>query len=161
MPLPVLVFVHGAWHSPEYYDRVIARLEPLGYKCIVVSMPSVGRIPATSSLDEDIEAIRNTVLAELDAGQDVIVNAHSWGGIPTCSALDGLSKQERALDGKCGVVKLTFVTSFILPEGASLQDAIGGQAPGPSFFALYFSSLLEAEKAKEARQFRELASSGS
>jgi len=126
MPYPVMIFTPGAWHSPNFYDQIIAILEPLGYKCVTVSMPSVGRVPPVSSMDEDIAAVRNAVLVELDAGRDVIVNAHSWSGIPVNCALDGLSKEERQKDGKYGVVKLTFVTSFLLPEGLSLEEAVGG-----------------------------------
>jgi hypothetical protein len=122
MPLPVMIFVPGAWHYPDFYNRVIAILEPLGYKCVALTMPSVGQVPPVASLDEDIATIRNAVIKELDAGSDVIVNAHSWGGIPVNSALDGLSKAERQLDGKHGVVKLTFVASYALPEGVSVTD---------------------------------------
>jgi pimeloyl-ACP methyl ester carboxylesterase len=126
---PSIVFVHGAWHSPEWFDATISILEPLGYKCVTVAMPAVGREVPVTSLDEDIEAVRATVMKELDAGQDVIINAHSWAGIPVNSALDGLSKAERKRDGKKGaVVKMTFVSSFILPEDTSLLDSIGGVA---------------------------------
>ena len=45
-----------------------------------------------------------------------------WAGVPTGNALDGLSKQERP--GQSAVVKLTFVASFVVPEGASLQDYV-------------------------------------
>lgn len=128
MSRPVIVFTHGAWHSPEYFDQVITLLEPLGYKCVRVSLPSVGRLPATTSLDEDITVIRDAVLAELDGGNDVVLHAHSWGGLPTCSALDGLSKAEREIEGKHGVVKLTFVASFVVPEGVGLLETLGGSA---------------------------------
>jgi pimeloyl-ACP methyl ester carboxylesterase len=127
---PTIVFVHGAWHSPEWFDATISVLEPLGYKCVTVAMPAVGRQTPVTSLDEDIEAVRTTVITELDAGRDVIIHAHSWAGLPVNSALDGLSKPERERDGKNGaVMKLTFVSSFILPENTSLLDSIGGVAP--------------------------------
>jgi hypothetical protein len=128
--LPTIVFVPGACHTPEFFGPVISILEPLGYKCVTVSMPAVGKTKPVDSLDEDIAAIRTVVLKELDAGLDVIMNVHSWGGIPTNSALDGLSKAEREKDGKTGaVVKMTFVASFVLPENTSLLDAIGGVVP--------------------------------
>jgi hypothetical protein len=57
----------------------------------------------------------------------VIINAHSWGGIPATSSLDGLSKEERVREGKTtSVVRLTFVSAFVLPEGMSLEAKIGG-----------------------------------
>jgi hypothetical protein len=61
MTKPTFIFVHCVWHPKEYFDRVIAILERLGYKCITPSLPSVGRNPPTASLDEDIATVRSTV----------------------------------------------------------------------------------------------------
>ena len=130
MSYPTIVFVHGSWHSPEFFGKTIQHLEPLGYKCVAVSMPAVGRVPPVTSLDEDIAVVRSAVLKEVDAGRDVMVHAHSWGGIPACSALAGLSKAERQEEGKNGgVVKLSFVSSFMLAENTSMLDFIGGKEP--------------------------------
>lgn len=130
MPKPTFVFCHGAWHNPSFFDKVISILEPLGYTCVTFSFPGTGNVPAVKSLDEDIAAVRAVVLREVVAGSDVIVSAHSWGGVPACSALDGLSKTERQRDGKVGgVVRLAFVTSFILPEETSISDVLGGPLP--------------------------------
>jgi len=131
MVYPTIVFAHGAWHNAGFFHKVIGILEPLGYRCVTVSLPSAsGRVPPTSSLDEDIAAIRDVVLRELDSGHDVLVNAHSWGAIPTTTGLVGLSKPERQATGKTtGIVKLAFVAAFVLPENTSLQDALGGPQP--------------------------------
>jgi hypothetical protein len=60
----------------------------------------------------------------------VLTRLTGWGGIPTTTSLEGLSKAERNEQGYAnGVIKLTFVSSFVLPEGASLVDAIGGSLP--------------------------------
>ena len=40
-------------------------------------LPSVGSSPPVKSLDEDIDVVRTAVIRELDAGRDVMVNAHS------------------------------------------------------------------------------------
>ena len=46
-----------------------------------------------------------------------------WGGLPTCSALDGLSKAERKEQGhSTGVIRLTFASSFMVSENLSLSD---------------------------------------
>jgi pimeloyl-ACP methyl ester carboxylesterase len=74
---PTIVFCHGAWHSVQFFEKVIPLLEPLGYKCITVPLPSVGSSPPVKSLDEDIDVVRTAVIRELDAGRDVMVNAHS------------------------------------------------------------------------------------
>lgn len=128
MSKPTIIFIHGAWHSPEYFNRVIALLEPLGYKCIAPSLPSVGSKPPTKNLDQDIAVIRSAVVTELEQGNDVIVNAHSWGGIPSVSALDGLSKRER--EGKAGVLKLAFIAAFLLTQDDPAVPKKGEKFPG-------------------------------
>lgn len=77
MSLPTIVFVHGAWHSSASFDKVRKIIEPKGYRTVAVEMPSIGRSPPVTSLTEDIETIRNAVLAELNAGHDVVLNSHS------------------------------------------------------------------------------------
>ena len=127
MSKPTFLFCPGAWHTTDFFDKIIAILKPLGYRCITVPMPSVGSVPATKGIDEDIAAIRTAVLEEVEAGREVVINAHSWAGIPVSSALYDLGKDEGQRDGSTGAVtKLTFVTSFVIPEGMSLLDAMGG-----------------------------------
>jgi hypothetical protein len=77
MSLPTIIFVHGAWHYPEFFDATRAILKSNGYKTHAISMPAVFQKPAVTSLDEDIAAVRGAVLHELDAGNDVIIHAHS------------------------------------------------------------------------------------
>lgn len=91
--------------------------------------PNVGSSPPLKSLNEDIEAVRTAVMKELDAGRNVMANAHStslfwtlmsgpkltlpgWGGLPVCSALDGLRRAEREKEGKAAVTKLAFVAAL-------------------------------------------------
>jgi len=117
----VIIFCHGAWHDVKFFDKVIALLEPLGYKCVTVPMPSVGRSKPVENLDEDIDAVRKAVLKELDAGQNVMVNAHSmyfcpssmgmsktyhktgWGGLPVSLSLLALSFANPVADPLLGV----------------------------------------------------------
>jgi hypothetical protein len=102
MSLPTIIFCHGAYHPKEVFSKVIGIHEPLEYRCNALSMPSVGRSPAVTSLDEAIAEIRGAVLKELDAGRKVMMHAHSWAGIPVCSVLEGFSRTERQKDGKAG-----------------------------------------------------------
>jgi pimeloyl-ACP methyl ester carboxylesterase len=125
---PVLIFIPGAWHTPEFFSEVFSKLEPLGYKCIGYSLFAVGHEPAVKDLQPDIDAVHKLVSDESDAGNDVVIVAHSWGGIMVSGALDGLSKIERQKEGKKGgVVRIAYMTSFVLTEGVSLIAAFGGQ----------------------------------
>jgi hypothetical protein len=145
MALPTIVFVHGAWHWPGFFDKVKKILESKGYRTVALALPSVGRTPPVTSFDEDISVVRTAVLKELDAGNDVVVNAHSrcrwgsdhhlmlttctgWGGMVVNSSLDGLSKKEREEQGQTtAVIKLAFVAAYVVPEGVSIFDLAGGK----------------------------------
>lgn len=82
MSLPTIIFVHGAWHFGGYFDKVRKILELKGYRTVALEMPAVGRSPPVTSLTEDIETVRTAILKELDAGHDVVVNAHSRWRLP-------------------------------------------------------------------------------
>lgn len=128
---PTIIFCHGAWHYPEFFNKVIAILEPLGYKCIALQLPGAGNEPPVKSLDDDFAVVRSAVVKELDAGNNVMMHAHSLGGIVVGGALDGLGMAERkAQDKATGVVKLSFVSAFVLPEEMTVLDALGG-TPDP------------------------------
>lgn len=125
------VLAPGAWHTPDIFDRVKEILEQKGHTVAYIEFPSVYQTPTpVSDMQPDIQAVRDAVLKELDAGRDVVVGAHSWAGAPVNSALDGLSKKEREAEGKSsGVVKLAFMAAFVVPEGVSVFDALGRQQP--------------------------------
>jgi hypothetical protein len=126
---PSIVFVPGAWHGPESFDAVASLLTSAGYAYEGVTKPSSTlEPPFPTSIDADVEAIRTAVLKAADAGNDVVLVLHSYGGIPGSEASKGLSKEERAKDGKKGgIVRLVYVTAFAIPEGVSMRVAAGGE----------------------------------
>lgn len=84
MSLPTIIFVHGAWHWPGFFDKVKRILESKGYKTVTLSMPSVGREPPVTSMEEDIAVIRTAVMKELDGGNNVVINGHSMYEMKKC-----------------------------------------------------------------------------
>lgn len=60
--------------------------------------------------------------------KEVVVIAHSYGGIPAAGAAYGLSKTTRRQDSKKGVViGLIYVSAFVVPKGRSLVEFLGGK----------------------------------
>jgi pimeloyl-ACP methyl ester carboxylesterase len=121
---PAFVFVPGAWHTPEGYRKVRAILEGKGYTTFAVSLPSVGGNPVVPNSSQDIAAVK-TVLADLieKQGKEVVVVAHSYGGVPGSEAVQGLGRPERAAanaDG--GVIRIVYIASGIPQAGQSLAD---------------------------------------
>ncbi|KAH8816047.1 hypothetical protein F5884DRAFT_774707 [Xylogone sp. PMI_703] len=125
---PTLIFLPGAWHSPKVYDTIIEKLTKLGYKSRTLPLQAVEQQEAVKDLQPDIDALREAILSELDGAEsDVVVCSHSWSGIITQGALDGLDKASRAKEGKkTSVVKIAFFCAFVPLEGVSLLDAFGG-----------------------------------
>ena len=128
MTKPTIVAVHGAWHGPECWRPLAKVLQSHGYNVRAVALPSVvdeGSQPPEDPRD-DIAAVREAILAVLEEGSDVLVVPHSYGGIPTTSAVKGLDKESRQADGKqTSVVGLAPISAFIAREGEDLCTCQG------------------------------------
>lgn len=119
---PTFVFVPGAWHSASVWDKVAALLAQSGYASKAVTLPSTSGDPTATLLD-DISAVRTAILSETDAGRDVVVACHSYGGLVGASALP-----------RAGVVGLALVATGFCRSGMSFVDGGGGKPP-PSWRA--------------------------
>ena len=120
MAKPVIVIVPGAWHRPQHYQRLIARLTKVGYEAVGVNMPSVDSSPPHKSWDQDAQAVRKVIMKYLDAGDDVITVAHSFGGVAMSEAIKGLGRQDRERDGfQSAVIRLVYMCAMALPKGQS------------------------------------------
>jgi hypothetical protein len=124
---PIIVFVPGAWHTPEYFELVEMRLKSAGYQYFGVRTPSVRKEPPfPKDGGDDVDAVRDTLNSAIGDGNDVVVVMHSYGGIPGSAACKGMSKEDRIKEGKKGgVIKLVYIASFALPEGANLSGGTG------------------------------------
>ncbi|KAF2640858.1 alpha/beta-hydrolase [Massarina eburnea CBS 473.64] len=115
---PQLVFVPGAWHTPEAFSLITPLLKSAGYTVHSRQLPAVGNPNPPQDLSEDIAAVRDLVTEAIGTGNDVVVFPHSWGGIVVGSALVGLGKKEREAQGeKGGVVRTGYICSFLVPKG--------------------------------------------
>lgn len=129
-PLRTIIIVPGAWHGPEHFHKVTRKLEIAGYPTICVTLKSVGAEEPLKDFWPDVEAIRVAITKAADAGQEIVVVAHSYGGIPSSQAIEAFDINSRKAAGKSGgVVHILYLAAFLLPEGASLDSSVGGDAP--------------------------------
>jgi hypothetical protein len=129
MSKPTIVFVPGAWHTSAGFKKVIDILTTHNYESIGLHIPSVGGNPVVKSMDPDKALIRSTVTKIVEGDKDVIMVSHSYGGVPTKSSLEGLSKIEREKEGKKGgVVAHCMISAILLDEGESVHN---GRDPAP------------------------------
>ncbi|KAI1458759.1 alpha/beta-hydrolase [Annulohypoxylon moriforme] len=116
-----VVLVHGAWHVPASYDKLVVALQSAGYEVYVPHLTSMnGTRPPDGDLVTDTALVRSCVVNLVEAGQIVIILLHSYGGQVGTNALHGLSYQARMSQGLSGGVShLIYMCAFILPEGWS------------------------------------------
>lgn len=122
---PTIIFILGAWHVPAHLEPLATRLRNAGYISVhIPSLPSIGTRPAlTDALGADSAVIREILNHAIDsAGEDVVLVAHSYGGVPCCEAAAGYSKAERQAWGlRGGVIRLVFIAAAVLEVGDSVQ----------------------------------------
>ena len=126
-----IVFVPGAWHKPQCYHKIVKPLEnEHNLKCILTTLPSTSGDPK-ATFKNDIEVVRNAIIAEIEAGQDVLVVAHSYGGMVANSAIKGLTRPRSSTSSSntgC-VVALVLIASGFTITGLSFMDPLFGIPP--------------------------------
>lgn len=94
-PKPHIIIVMGSFQTPWHYSLLQASLEEAGYGATIVQLPSTGGwTPVPNALVKDTAAVREAVTARMAKGEDVVVVAHSQGGVGASAALEGLGKKE-------------------------------------------------------------------
>ncbi|KAL2783407.1 alpha/beta-hydrolase [Aspergillus keveii] len=118
MSKPTIVFVPGAFHTTEYYDGVRSLLEEKGYTTTTVALPSVG---STASMSDDADAIHAVTSKLADAGHQIVLVMHSYGGIPGTQSAKDLGFKGRQEAGKPGgIFALVYLAAYLLKEGMSV-----------------------------------------
>ncbi|KAJ5670093.1 alpha/beta-hydrolase [Penicillium maclennaniae] len=127
--LPTLVFIPGSWHRPACYDPVIKLLQPK-FKCIAVSLPSTAGDPAATFKD-DLDAAQSVLSRETATGRDVVVIAHSYGGMVGNSAVKGFTRgtQDEAQPAKGYVIGIILIASGFTLSGMAFMDPFFGHPP--------------------------------
>ncbi|KAF5000101.1 hypothetical protein FDECE_11287 [Fusarium decemcellulare] len=128
---PVLLVVTGAWHPPKCYEGLQNELKSLGYDCVVPKMPTIGVDSHGVTWEADKAKILETAEPFFAEGREVVLIAHSYGGIPATAATQGQGTHERAEQGlKGGFHSIMFMAAFAIPvKGWDLITTFGGAYP--------------------------------
>ncbi|KAL8861957.1 MAG: hypothetical protein Q9178_001827 [Gyalolechia marmorata] len=130
---PVFVLVPGGAQNPSHYAYLQHLLLSEGYGVLSALLPTIGT-GASVTVEDDTEYIRSRMLLPvLDIEhRDVIMVSHSYSGMPASAAAHGLSKTERAAEGKTTSVLGQIFIAAILARGGDGKDVVatfGGQLP--------------------------------
>lgn len=122
---PTVVIVPGAFHSPSHYDELISELHQAAYSTLCLALPSLNpQNPHASDVAGDSAFIRDQMLLPLiEAGKDILLVMHSYGGIPGSCAAKELSKCKRSSQGHtAGIVGIVYIAAILAGERNSLFD---------------------------------------
>lgn len=128
MSSPTLVIVPGSYSSSlSYYDWIkhIQRLYPTLPEPLVYDLRSASSGPPLPppTMYDDANYFAEKISEIADAGTDIVLFAHSYGGVVAREAVKGHSKEERAMQGrKGGVVRLVYLSAVIPAPGQSLSE---------------------------------------
>ncbi|OTB00613.1 hypothetical protein M426DRAFT_65562 [Hypoxylon sp. CI-4A] len=134
MPGLSLVIIPAASALPLFYDIVVEGVSRHGYDIKALHIPSVGLVTGARpgeppDMYEDAAFISAHVTDLADAGHDVLLITHSYGGTPATESVQGLSKNERLKQGKDGgIVGIAYMTSLV-PELGHPASSNTGTAP--------------------------------
>ncbi|KAK4031232.1 Alpha/beta hydrolase family-domain-containing protein [Parachaetomium inaequale] len=130
--LPTLVLVHGSWHQASCFNPITKLLQGKhGVKCIAVSLPSTSGNPEATFKD-DIDVTQKAIASETSAGRDVVVIAHSYGGMVGNSAIKGFAKPRDAAaptPTTGHVIGLILIASGCNLPGLAFMDPFFGHPP--------------------------------
>ena len=133
---PTLVFVPGAWHRASCYDKIIKILEEQHkLKCIAITLPSTTANP-DATFKDDIDAAREAISSETTRGRNVVVLAHSYGGLVGSSAIKGFTQPKDAVtsssvaaSSKGYVIGFILIASGFSLTGLAFMDPFLGRPP--------------------------------
>ncbi|KAI0407965.1 alpha/beta-hydrolase [Xylaria palmicola] len=120
---PTLMIVHGGWHVPESYEKLVTALEAEGYEVHVPRLPSANQVrPPNGDLESDTALVRGYVESLVRAGRDVVAILHSYGVKSAPTPLK-----------EFGNMDLVPVAFDIAEDGSCLSRDPKGLVVGPMF----------------------------
>jgi hypothetical protein len=133
MSKPSILLIPGSFALPSFYDNIVDAVAAKGYEIKALHNPSSGIAPnegregAPPTMYDDAANIAKEAEKLADEGKDVILVAHSYGGIPTSQSTKGLEKEERQAQGKKGgIVRIAYMTCLVPPVGGSAGSVLAG-----------------------------------
>jgi alpha-beta hydrolase superfamily lysophospholipase len=122
-----IVIVHGSWHTPALYSKIISELKSQRFEVHCPALPSACAhlVPKVAEdfdphVDSDFLQDLLSDLVEIKR-RDVFVVAHSSGGLWACEAIrEELSRSFRQRSGKAGgVFGLMGISAWFVGAGTS------------------------------------------
>lgn len=127
--LPAICLVHGSYGGPQLYTPLTERLRARGFEVLTPRNATLGADAATRRTADDARVIQEMAAPLFAQGRDVVLLAHSFGGVTAAHAAAGHTVAERAAAGERGGFRaLVLFGAFVIPKGVDLTSLVGGKA---------------------------------
>ncbi|KAJ6470536.1 Alpha/beta hydrolase fold-1 [Mycena sanguinolenta] len=131
-PKPTIIIIPASFSPLSLYSAVISDLQSHGYSVHGVELETVGRREKAPTMYDDAAVVASVASKLAEEGKDVVLVAHSYGGIVACQASKGLAKTIRKKEGKeGGIVRIVFVAAMVPAEGQPLLALFGNKIDLP------------------------------
>lgn len=131
MSKPYFLLVTGSFAPAHFYNDLVEQVKAWGYDIKAIHLATVGLGPGQgrdtppATMYDDAALIAKEAEALADAGREVIVVGHSYGGMPATESIKGLSVSERQKAGKKGgIVRLAYKTAAVTTPGHSAAEGL-------------------------------------
>ncbi|KAI0814271.1 Alpha/Beta hydrolase protein [Xylaria sp. FL0064] len=121
---PTIVFIPGMFHTPWFFNGLRNHVSRRGYDTEASSLASAGTTVAVAKegLSGDAKHVRSLLTDLIDEGKEIVIVAHSYGGLVASNAVAGLSIQKRSAAGmKGGIILILFLAGIAIPSGHNLM----------------------------------------
>ncbi|CAN8105479.1 unnamed protein product [Discula destructiva] len=129
-----IVLVTASFTVPELYDEITNAVAAAKIPIKALHLPSTGTGPGLGregvqppSMLEDAAFVSAELEKLADAGTEIVLVAHSYGGIPASQCTKRLTRAERQAEGKAGgVVRIAYIAALVPDFGVSSMDMLAG-----------------------------------
>ncbi|KXJ85313.1 Alpha/beta hydrolase fold-1 [Microdochium bolleyi] len=121
---PVVLLVHGAWHTPGHYHLLIKALQAAGHTVIAPPLATAGPsdLIVGKGVPDDLARLEEAIGPHIESGKEIILVAHSYGGFPgTYYVKDRTAAERKARGLEGGFVAAVYIAAY--------APAVAGEQP--------------------------------
>ncbi|GAP90694.2 hypothetical protein SAMD00023353_5200180 [Rosellinia necatrix] len=123
---PTIFFLPGGFHSPWVFDSVRSILSDRGIATDAAAFPSIGTTDPRVGMLDDAKHLRSLLTKAIDEeGKEVVLVAHSYAGVASANAVEGLGVHQRKARGeRGGVLMILYLAASVIPAGTSFAELL-------------------------------------
>ena len=118
-----VLIVHGGYFLPDSWQPFINSLSLAGFIVRCPRLPTCGDArPPTATFADDVAVVQSAAKGLIAEGHQIIVLAHSYGGMVASEAISGDLYAVHGSNG--GVIHLIFLSAWLVTAGNSVGDLV-------------------------------------